>query len=283
MIFPRGQGRPREDQEGARVDVRLTNVYVADAKLVADGLAQPEDAMAVFVGRAGKGRVAPFLVRRSYTGAGGWYREAMALLAPNGDVAWRSGEQPITLSGSNKIDTFSDEVHGVVVDSDQDHELVLLVGGDEVGRVPLAILDEDPPYPTGSDAAVLDEALKKSTVVWIEVPGEGGTGGRAVPAWYGTLDGHVYVLTGGSEQRIPGLADADRAVLVARSKELQSLVAEVEASARVVPPDDPLFARVVAVLLPRRLNLRDGDQAAERWRKECTLVELTPSAVPAEV
>jgi hypothetical protein len=157
------------------LDVRLTNVYVADAKLVADGLAQPEDAMAVFVGRAGKGRVAPFVVQRSYTGAGGWYREAMALLAPNGDLVWRSGEQAITLRGSSKIDTFTDEVHGVVVDSDDDHELALLVGGDEVGRVPLAVLDEDPPYPTGSDAAVLDEALKKSTVVWIEVPGEGGT------------------------------------------------------------------------------------------------------------
>ena len=177
------------NQEGAGLDVRLTNVYVADARLVADGLAQPEDAMAVFVGRAGKGRVAPFVVRRSYTGAGGWYREAMALLAPNGDVVWRSGEQAITLRGSSKIDTFSDEVHGVVVDSDEDHELALLVGGDEVGRVPLAILDEDPPYTTGSDAAVLDEALKKSTVVWIEVPGEGGTGGRAVPAWYGTSPG----------------------------------------------------------------------------------------------
>jgi hypothetical protein len=271
------------NQEGAGLDVRLTNVYVADAKLVADGLAQPEDAMAVFVGRAGKGRVAPFVVQRSYTGAGGWYREAMALLAPNGDVVWRSGEQAITLRGSAKIDTFSDEVHGVVVDSDEDHELALLVGGDEVGRVPLAVLDEDPPYATGSDAAVLDEALKKSTVVWIEVPGEGGTGGRAVPAWYGLLDGRVYVLEGGSEQRIPGLAEADRVVLAARSKELQSLVAEVEASARVVPASDPLFGRVVPVLLPRRLNLRDGDQAAERWRKECTLVELTPSAVPAEV
>jgi hypothetical protein len=283
MIIARSRVGSREDQEGAGLDVRLTNVYVADAKLVADGLAQPEDAMAVFVGRAGKGRVAPFVVQRSYTGAGGWYREAMALLAPNGDVAWRSAEQPITLRGSNKVDTFTDEVHGVVVDSDQDHELALLVGGDEVGRVPLAVLDEDPPYPTGSDAAVLDEALKKSTVVWIEVPGEGGTGGRAVPAWYGTLDGRVYVLTGGSEQHIPGLAEADRAVLAARSKELQSLVAEVEASVRVVPPGDPLFARVTPVLLPRRLNLRDGEQAPERWRKESTLVELIPSAIPAEV
>jgi hypothetical protein len=265
------------------MDVRLTGVYIADARLVADGLVQPEDAMAVFVGRAGRGRLAPVVVRRSYTGAGGWYREALAVLAPNGDVVWRGPERALTLRGSNKIDTFTDEVHGVTVDSDDDHELVLLVDGDEVGRVPMAVLDEDPPWSTGSGAAVLDEALKKSTVVWVEVPGEGGTGDRAVPVWYGTLDGRVYVLVGGSEQRVPGLAETDRAVLIARSKEQQSLVAEVEASARVVPPTDPLFDRVVPVLLPRRLNLRDGEQAAERWRKECTLVELTPSSIPAEV
>jgi hypothetical protein len=265
------------------MDVRLTNVYVADARLVAEGLAQPEDAMAVFVGRAGKGRVAPFVVRRSYTGAGGWYREAMAVLAPNGDVVWRSPEQALTLRGSSKIDTFSDQVHGVAVDSDDDHELVLLVNGDEVGRVPLAVLDEDPPWAAGSDTAVLDEALKKSTVAWIEVPGEGGTGGRAVPVWYGTMDGRVYVLVGGSEQQVPGLAEADRVRLIARSKEQQSLVADVDASVRVVEGSDPLFARVAPVLLPRRLNLRDGEGAVERWRKECTMVELTPSSIPAEV
>src|SRR5215208_6645277 len=241
------------------MDVRLTNVYVADARLVSEGLVQPEDAMAVFVGRAGKGRLARFVVRRSYTGAGGWYREAMAMLAPTGDV------------------------HGVVVDSDDDHELVLLIGGDEVGRVPVAVLDEDPPWSSGSETDVLDEALKKSTVVWVEVPGEGGTGGRTVPVWYGTLDGRVYVLVGGSEQHVAGLAEATRVVLVARSKEQQSLVAEVEASARVVAPDDPLYARVAPVLLPRRLNLRDGEEAVDRWRKECTLVELTPSSIPAEV
>jgi hypothetical protein len=265
------------------MDVRLTGVYIADARLVSEGVAQPEDAMAVFVGRAGKGRIAPFAVRRSYTGAGGWYREAMAVLAPNGDVVWRSPERAMTLRGSSKIDTFTDEVHGVEVDFDDDHELVLLVNGDEVGRVPMAVLDEDPPWSSGSETDVLSEALKKSTVVWVEVPGEGGTDGRAVPVWYGILDGRVYVLVGGSEQHVSGLAEASRVVLVARSKEQQSLVAEVEASARVVDPKDPLYDRVVPVLLPRRLNLRDGEQAPDRWRKECTLVELTPSSIPAEV
>jgi hypothetical protein len=104
-----------------------------------------------------------------------------------------------------------------------------------------------------------------------------------VPVWYGVLDGRVYVLVGGDEQHVPGLAEASRAVLIARSKEQQSLVAEVEASARVVPGSDPLFDKVVPVLLPRRLNLRDGEQAPDRWRKESTLVELTPSSIPAEV
>jgi len=264
------------------MDVRLTDVVVADAKMLADGLLQPEDAMAVFVGRGGKGTVAPFTVRRSYTGAGGWYVESMALLAPNGDVAWRGEEQPITLRGSSKIDMFSDDLHGVLVDSSDDHELVFLIGGDEVGRVPLAILDEDPPYETDSPTAVLAEALKKSTVVWVEVPGPGGTGGKAVPAWYGTLDGRVYLLTGGSEQHIHGLEDADRVLLRARSKDLQSLLTTVEASARTIPASDPLFNRLIPELLPRRLNLPDGDAAADRWRKECTLVELTPSAIPAE-
>jgi hypothetical protein len=264
------------------MDVRLTDVLVGDARLLAEGQFQPEDDMAVFVGRGGRGRVAPFTVRRSYTGAGGWYVESMALLAPNGDIPWRGREQPITLRGSNKIDLFSDDVHGVVVDFAADYELVFLIGNDEVGRVPVAVLDEDPPYATASVTAVLNEALKKGTIVWIEVPGPGGTGDKAVPVWYGTLDGRVYVLTGGSEQRVRGLDEADQVLLSARSKDLQSLVAKVEASARKIEPSDPLFGRLVPILLPRRLNLHDGEQAADRWRKECVLVELTPSAIPAD-
>jgi hypothetical protein len=270
------------------MDVRLTSVYVADARLVAEGVDQPEDARAVFVGRAGRGRVYPFTVRRAYTGTGGWYVEVLALLAPGGEVTWRGSERALTLRGTNKIDSFSSEVHGAEAASTEDHELVLLMSDgrgralDEVARVPLAILDDEPPYAAGGPLAVLEEALKKSTVAWLDVPGDGGTRGRAVPVWYGLLDGRVYVLTGGSEQRVPGLAEADRVTLVARSKDQQARVAEVEAMARVVDGKDPLYARVAPVLLPRRLNLRDGDAAADRWRKESTLVELTPVPAPVD-
>ena len=264
------------------MDVRLAHVFVADARLLADGQLPPELVMAAFVGRGGKGRVWPFTVQRSYTGAGGWYAESLALLAPNGDVAWRSLAQPIQLRGANKIDTFQDDVEGVEVDEAADYELVFLLNGDEVGRVPLALLDQDPPY-APPPALVLEEALKKGTILWLEVPGPGGTDGRPVPAWYGTLNGKVYVLTGGTEQRIPGLPGAERVILLARSKEQQSLVARVEAGARVVPGNDPLFEQVGRVLLPRRLNLKDGEKALDRWREECTLVELTPTGAPVGV
>jgi len=268
------------------LDVRLTSVYVADARLEADGVDQPEDAMSVFVGRAGRGRLFPFTVRRSYTGTGGWYVEVMALLSPGGEVVWRGPERKLTLRGTNKIDTFSHDVEGAEAVSTEDHELVFLFSDgrgrnlDEVARVPLAIIDEDPPYAISGPTVVLGESLKKSTVVWVDVHGPDGTNGRPVPAGYGLDGDRVYILTGGSEQRIPGLAEADRAILTARSKDDQSQIAEVEASARVVDPKDALFNRIVPILLPRRLNLRDGDAAAERWKKECTLVELTPTAVP---
>lgn len=57
-----------------------------------------------------------------------------------------------------------------------------------------------------SRAALLDEAMKKSGLVWVTVPGR-----RPAPVWYvwrGGADPAAYVLTGGGEQPVPGLLDA---------------------------------------------------------------------------
>ncbi|MGH3659490.1 MAG: hypothetical protein ACRDUA_22820, partial [Micromonosporaceae bacterium] len=54
-----------------------------------------------------------------------------------------------------------------------------------------------------SRAALLDETMKKSGLVWITVPGR-----RPAPVWYvwrGGADPAAYVLTGGGEQPLPGL------------------------------------------------------------------------------
>ena len=230
------------------MDVRLTNVYVADAGS-SPRLVQPEDAMARVRGPGRQGRVAPFVVRRSYTGAGGWYREAMALLAPNGDVVWRSPGQALTLAGTSKIDTTAPtRSTGWSWTPTTTTSWSCWSAGTRGRPRPPGRAGRGPPWSTGPDTAVLDEALKKCSGLG-GGPRRGGTGGRAVPVWYGTLDGRVYVLVGGSEQHVPGLAKQPRVVLIARSKEQQSLVAEVEASARVVHTTS-LFARVAPVLLP---------------------------------
>ncbi|MQA96363.1 MAG: hypothetical protein GEV11_17580, partial [Streptosporangiales bacterium] len=51
-------------------------------------------------------------------------------------------------------------------------------------------------------AALLDEAMKKSGLVWITVPG-----GRPSPAWYVWRAPAAYILTDGGEQPVPGLTD----------------------------------------------------------------------------
>jgi hypothetical protein len=126
----------------------------------------------------------------------------------------------------------------------------------------------------------VDAALNKGTIAWIGVPKPGG-GDITKPVWYGYDRGVVYVLTGGDEQKVPGLVESNSARVMVRSKDKQSLVGEMECSVRKVPkgPEWELLAR--DLLIGRRLNLQDGDKAIERWRKHCEIVALTP--IPPEM
>jgi hypothetical protein len=75
---------------------------------------------------------------------------------------------------------------------------------------------------------------------------------------------------------VPNLSQAGEVRITARSKDLRSKISDVKATVRVVPTDDPLWDRVATNGLGRRLNLPDGDGAKDRWRDQCTLLELTP-------
>jgi hypothetical protein len=125
--------------------------------------------------------------------------------------------------------------------------------------------------PTAATALV-DDAAKKSGLVWVGAPGE-----RGQPVWHVWADGTFYVLTGGLEQPAPAGLDRGRAVVCVRSKDRRSRVATVAADARVVAAGSPEWDAVEPTLLSKRLNLPDGDAAAGRWRRECTLWALTPT------
>ena len=127
-------------------------------------------------------------------------------------------------------------------------------------------------------AALIDEAAKKSGLVWVRAAG---SGHRAQPLWHLWQDGAVFVLTGGLEQPAPdGLAD--RAFVTVRSKDKRSRLVTFEATVDVLDPGSEQWAAVEPTLLGKRLNLPDGDAAGERWRRECTLYRLTPTGEVAE-
>lgn len=121
-------------------------------------------------------------------------------------------------------------------------------------------------------AALVDEATKKSGLVWIRPAGERQ---HSQPVWHLWQDGSAYVLTGGIEQQMPALAD--RAYVTVRSKDKGSRLVTWVAAVEVVEPESEQWEAVVPNLLGKRLNLPDGEAAAQRWALECTLYKLTPT------
>lgn len=119
-------------------------------------------------------------------------------------------------------------------------------------------------------AALVEESAKRSGLLWVRATGPGH---RAQPLWQVWHDGAIYVLTGGIEQPAPeGLTD--RAYVTLRSKDKGSRLLTIEAEVEAVAPDSEEWVGVVPALTAKRLNLPDGDQAPDRWRRQCVIYRL---------
>lgn len=119
---------------------------------------------------------------------------------------------------------------------------------------------------------VVDEATKKSGLVWISV---GGAPPRAV--WHLWHEGAAYVVSGGTEQPVPGLAEATTAAVTVRSKDKGGRLVTWRARVEPVEPDGERWREVVPLLLAKRLNTRDGEAAPGRWAAESTIRRLVPT------
>lgn len=69
-----------------------------------------------------------------------------------------------------------------------------------------------------ADFALVEEACKKSSLLWIAVPG---LRDRAVWHVWQEVDGRgaVYLVTGGGEQNVPGLSNGQLVRVTVRSKD----------------------------------------------------------------
>jgi hypothetical protein len=113
----------------------------------------------------------------------------------------------------------------------------------------------------------IEEGAKKSGILWLTLD-------RPRLAWHAWHDGTIYLVTGGEEQRLPGLDALDRVHVTLRSKDNGARLVEFEAAVSAV--DQAAAADAVAVLAKERLNARDSEHLTERWARESTVWRLTP-------
>ncbi|MEU9334208.1 hypothetical protein AB0D49_13775 [Streptomyces sp. NPDC048290] len=127
------------------------------------------------------------------------------------------------------------------------------------------------------DRALVEEATKKSGLIWVRGPG---TADRAL--WHVWHEGAAYVVGDGpGEQPLPGLSDGGTAEVTVRSKDKGGrLVVWTAAVAELAPGGEPWRA-AVAELKGKRLNAPDGEAMPDRWQRECRVLRLTPTGATA--
>ena len=216
-----------------------------------------------------------FQVNRVYKGAHGRYEELIAIADPSGTIVWESDPKLLQLRGEMYEDLFRMQVTAPVRIADAgEHTLLLYIDAQLVGRVPLFVDAPRSLAATGTTMDAVETALKKGSIVWLDIPQPGG-GTVQRPAWY-VQDGRtIYVIKGGREQELPGLELSDRVTVIVKSKDVNATIAALSSGVRVVT-DPEEFQRIAGLGMGTRLNLLDGQAALERWREECVMVHLTP-------
>ncbi len=218
----------------------------------------------------------PFHLNRVYKGPQGVVEESILLLAPDGrTVLWQRPHRKIELRGEMFEDLFRAEVNErIELTEHGEHTLVFLIDGQEAGRIPVWVEAEGSVVQAGALPDVVQAGLSKSSIIWLGIPQRDGTTLHR-PAWYVHQGQKVFLIKGGQEQDLPNLEHADTVSVSVKGKDVKAVIGTVPATTRVVGNDTDEFEKIAQLGMGTRLNLQDGDAALDRWRSECTMVELT--------
>lgn len=129
------------------------------------------------------------------------------------------------------------------------------------------------------DQALVEEATKKSGLVWVNGPG--------VPAralWHVWHEGAACLIGDGpGEQPLPGLTDGGTAEVTVRSKDKGGRLVVWTAKVVELAPGSEAWTATVGELKGKRLNAPDGEAMTERWARECRVLRLEPTGATAEL
>ncbi|WP_112468777.1 hypothetical protein [Streptomyces triticisoli] len=123
------------------------------------------------------------------------------------------------------------------------------------------------------DRALVEEATKKSGLIWVRGPG--------VPAralWHVWHESAACLVGDGpGEQPLPGLADGAEAEVTVRSKDKGGRLVTWAARVVELAPDSEGWQAAVAELKGKRLNAPDSEAMTQRWARECRVLRLEPT------
>ncbi|MFH8800063.1 hypothetical protein ACH4F6_10780 [Streptomyces sp. NPDC017936] len=124
------------------------------------------------------------------------------------------------------------------------------------------------------DQALVEEATKKSGLIWVKAAGQ--PAARAL--WHVWHDGAACLVGDGpGEQPLPGLADGAPAEVTVRSKDKGGRLVSWTARVVQVAPGTEAWEAAVAELKGKRLNAPDGEAMTGRWAAECRVLRLEPT------
>jgi hypothetical protein len=128
--------------------------------------------------------------------------------------------------------------------------------------------------------ALIEEAAKKSALLWVRGDGEHGP---AIGLWHVWHDGAICLVGGGpGEQPLRGLTDGGGALVTLRSKDKGGRLIAFPATVRELAPHAPAWQAAVDELKGKRLNAPDAPTMTDRWARECRVLRLEPSGPAAE-
>lgn len=231
-------------------------------------------------GFSAPGRALPFVVVRHWKAPQGVVVEGFELIGPGGSTAYRSPSRTRRMPGQMDLTEIIDVVDDAVLPELGVYVVSFLIDGEVEGQVEFQYVLQQPPERLPKE---LEDGFRKTDVVWVGVERDGTD--ETIPAWFAYQQGRMYLLhavkEGSDEQRIPGADDATDLLIITRHKYRDTRLGRLHATARVIEPDDPDFARYAGILADRRRD-RHGppEEAIKEWRQGHVILELTP-LVPA--
>ncbi|MFK4109242.1 hypothetical protein [Streptomyces sp. NPDC002176] len=139
-------------------------------------------------------------------------------------------------------------------------------------------MTSEPPAQALFDQALIEEATKKSGLIWVR----GADAPAARPVWHVWHEGAaVLVGDGGGEQPLPGLTDGGAAEVAVRSKDKGGRLVTWWATAHRLDPASPEWEAAVAELKGKRLNAPGAEEIPARWARECVVLRLVPTGAVA--